>query len=731
MLRLAPASNMPSIGEDEVAAEADEPPDDYKLFKRLPTPHFQDHYDDVASPMYQNDRRESLLTRALMSSPDRSPEATEFPCFPRMLSSHPPTVSLHSNVSVSSTAELTSDGGMTSPERSNTPSPPPPSSNFHSTITTKAKTQPSHVAIADDSKPPTLISPTSNHESVVEANLGRKRCITFACGRKIADEKAAATKKAEEPKPVEPAEPPKRKCTLTFACPTRASKDADDKNKLAVKPTVRRQPSPAPFALRKPSTDLHPTLSRQSSLASDVAEKKDLDKSEKTRFHEFEISHEEEDEWVNESTEAKHKITVNDCMKKEMAIRKIGEEAEAEAREDEEEDDAVENANDDDDLDFSDDGNESDNEEGFAESDDESDAGSDYTFWAPSITTAATSTDRLEHIRINRERNASETSLDSIDKTSSMPIFQGPLVSSKKRAEKLRKFRPGTPDLPDSTDFVCGTLDEDRPLEVAYMSCLEERKRSKHIPIPQDIDPSFPTSDPEANDDDDDEDVVDDSGEPLWIKGNMEGLDDTTARGRRRKSTDHTIKSSSQSPRRFHSPPPRKSTTHRSPPPPTKRMRSPAPPLRLKSPAPIQRTSMAISPTRQAQPMRITSRHPGCELVRTKSLPRTPNPFFALQGLRKHDLDVAEASPMTTVSIRRPSVHTRGPIDIVEGLEKKRQKRREKFWRQHCRKVAKEQLERKPIPGKGAERMKELGLEVAERCKGYGLGQPAELVLSI
>jgi hypothetical protein len=75
--------------------------------------------------------------------------------------------------------------------------------------------------------------------------------------------------------------------------------------------------------------------------------------------------------------------------------------------------------------------------------------------------------------------------------------------------------------------------------------------------------------------------------------------------------------------------------------------------------------------------------------------------------------------------------HTRGAIDIVAGLEKKRQKRKEKFWRQHCRKAAKEQLERKPVPGRGAERMKELGLEVAERFRAYGFGQDTQLVLSI
>lgn len=139
---------------------------------------------------------------------------------------------------------------------------------------------------------------------------------------------------------------------------------------------------------------------------------------------------------------------------------------------------------------------------------------------------------------------------------------------------------------------------------------------------------------------------------------------------------------------------------------------------------------MAISPSRQVHALRITGRNRGCELVRTKSLPRTPNPFFARQQKAKDDLDAETLSPKNSGVARRPS-HTRGPIDIVEGLEKKRQKRREKFWRQHCRKAAKEQMERKPVPGKGAERMKELGLEVAERTKGYGLGQPAQLVISI
>jgi hypothetical protein len=725
MLRVSSTSNMPSIGEDEVVADIDEPPDDHGLFKRLPTSRMNSF--EISPPTLN--RRESLLTRGLLSSPEHSPEGTEFPGFANMASKRPPTASSHSIVSIPSTAELTSDGGITSPERSNTPSPPPPTVIFPSSLSRKAQGQMPPVAIADESKPHTPAVPASSHEAVVEANLGRKRCITFACGR----QKAASEKKAEAPKPVEPAEPPKRKCLLTFACPSRVKEGPDAKKTLPVKQQTRRQPSPAPFATRKPSIDSHSSLSRRSST-SDGAEAKDLGQSEKTRFHEFEISHTEEDEWVNESTDEKPKITVNDCMKKEMAIRKIGEEAEEECREADEEDDAAEN-----DMGFSDglsdDGNESDNEEGFADSDDESDAGSDYHFWALSTTTAATSIDHLEHIRNNiPHRSISETSLDSLDKDARVPIFLGASGSSKRRVSKLRKFRPGTPDLPDSTDFVCGTLDEDRPLEAAYISCLEERKRSKHVLIPQDIDPSFPTSDPEEDDDDNDDDaemVDEDDEEPLWMHGQMEGSDDDSARGRR-KGTDHTIKTLSPTPKRGPSPAPRHITMHRSPPPPTKRTRSPAPALRLKSPPPpTQRKSLAAFPARQGQAARIAGGPRGCDLVRTNSLPRTPNPFFVRQQRLRDAAEELDATfPKTTLHNRRMS-HTRGPIDIKEGLETKRQKRREKFWRQHCRKAAKEQQERKPVPGKGAERMKELGLEVAERFKGYGLGQQAQLVLSI
>jgi len=64
---------------------------------------------------------------------------------------------------------------------------------------------------------------------------------------------------------------------------------------------------------------------------------------------------------------------------------------------------------------------------------------------------------------------------------------------------------------------------------------------------------------------------------------------------------------------------------------------------------------------------------------------------------------------------------TRGPIDIVKGLEKKRQLRREKLLEKHCRLREQGKLKEKNgkcQKGKGAERMREVGLECAA-LKGH------------
>jgi len=57
---------------------------------------------------------------------------------------------------------------------------------------------------------------------------------------------------------------------------------------------------------------------------------------------------------------------------------------------------------------------------------------------------------------------------------------------------------------------------------------------------------------------------------------------------------------------------------------------------------------------------------------------------------------------------------TRGAIDIVKGLEKKRQRRREKLFEKHCRLKGKSRDKKHfVLPGKGAERMREMGMELA------------------
>lgn len=76
--------------------------------------------------------------------------------------------------------------------------------------------------------------------------------------------------------------------------------------------------------------------------------------------------------------------------------------------------------------------------------------------------------------------------------------------------------------------------------------------------------------------------------------------------------------------------------------------------------------------------------------------------------------------------------HTRGAIDIVKGLEQKRERRKEKFYKKLCDKARKGQhVQRRPQPGRGAERMKELGLQMAGKTvPGQKTGK-AEYVLSV
>ncbi|OJD21706.1 hypothetical protein ACJ73_06954 [Blastomyces percursus] len=747
MLRLSNTPGAPTSDGEDISADADEPPDDqnFRPYSNLENNAFQSYA--KAKLIIPDAKKESLLTRALLSSPEPSPidhQASNANGFNR---NYPP--STYSNISGPSTAELTSDGETKTPPRPESPSPPIPSAFTHLGPTVYGRFQ---------FKAP-VVPPTDTPGSELEANLGRKRLITFACGHKFDEETKASSEPVKDTN-----HGLKRKSMLTFVCPSQSAGDSEGNVERTnhFKDSLSQRNGISPLALCKSSSgssassqdksDRNDAPSKNVQGAPRIPGLGGFELSDATRFHEFGSSL-EDDDWVNQRTDYKDKMTLNDCMKKELAIRKLGEEAEEEARQDEED---AENDNDDDDDDgdddddddsddddddnddddgddgddgddstlqdgFSDAGNESDNEAGFADSD-ESDNESEYEFWAPSMATAATSVDNVDFTLQDSRRRGSHSSIEFSKERENdhekVPAPPQPRpCQRRRRSAKLQKHRPGTPNLPDSTDFVCGTFDEDRPLEAAYISCMEERRRAKHVLIPQDIDPSFPTTDPEDGDDDDNDDDNND------IMENLNTYDSEGLRGRQK--TGSRKSSPSRSPKRLHSPPPRR-VYGNSP----RRLRSPPPTMRLKSPPPSRHPPLATAALHPVG-MNITGFSQRTNRRRTRSLPRTPNPFFA--RLERRRLSKAMHNMTSTSGSSSHDVHTRGPIDIVVGLEKKRQKRKEKFWRQHCRKAAKESLERRPLPGKGAERMKELGLEAAERFKAYGVGvgQGAHLVLSI
>ena len=80
------------------------------------------------------------------------------------------------------------------------------------------------------------------------------------------------------------------------------------------------------------------------------------------------------------------------------------------------------------------------------------------------------------------------------------------------RAREVRHRPIGTPvqkpappsesDLPDTTDFCAGNLDEDQPACAAFDAACRERAERRRLAKPQDIDPTFPESGSEDDPDD-------------------------------------------------------------------------------------------------------------------------------------------------------------------------------------------------------------------------------------
>lgn len=730
------ATTAPATEDEEIPADVDEPPDHRSACNQTPS----GFHKSIVRP--QIDRKESLLTRAFQKVPENDAAHPEI----RLTTDLTRRRSMMSNASLASTAELTSDGGLTSPARTNTPSPPIPRSTYTSftpySFTSKTIHPPMPlIAKVDSAEPiqPVAASVSPKAQPVAETVV-KKRCITFMCdGKKGMAKPKPAVIAVSEPAPVaeqKPIETPQRKCTIKFACA--GPKPSDKAGKETVKAvvqapnpvetqkrvTARSSSIPAKYSRAglsssKSSRESNSTARRSSPVALRskpkyiIADETHIQSSEATRFHEFASEELQDDDWIRKDADIprEKKLTINDTLKMENAIRQLGNEAEQEALEDEEDDDE-EDVNDSDENDFDEedeedavedglassdegsDGNETDNEAGFAESDDESDADGDFAFWTPGR--------KIHHhavaniYRASAHRTASTSSIDSLNH------MEPP---GKKRRSKTfpMKLRPGTPELPDSTDFVCGTLDEDRPLEDAYVSCIAAKNAAKHKQTPQDIDPSFPTSDIEDEEDENDDiEAANESDDHVWLHGKFEESD--SERLGRRRSVTIRRKSPAPSPRRLHSPHP-KPTRHRSPPPrklfghSPRRLRSPPPPRHVRSP-------QASPESSRAMPFALLASRPG--LTHTKSLPRTPNAFC-----RQYHASRLIAANGNGMDDGENDGHVRGAIDIVKGLEQKRQRRKEKFYQKQCNRKGKNHTERKPQPGKGAERMRELGLLMA------------------
>ncbi|KAK9435945.1 hypothetical protein VB005_10749 [Metarhizium brunneum] len=671
----------------EETEDVDEPPELHQKFERT----------CIRRPQDQS----SLLTKAILAEPEEVPS---HPAHSILLGTQRRR-SMTSNISVASTADLTSDTGMTSPCRTNTPSPPIPEMaalRLHHEISTAEK---NHLAVAAAPQPP------------------KKRCIQFACAAKPPVAQAEAMVKAPS------ADQAPRRPSIKFAphvgsastqnTPPRQISDPGTRPHLATNSESPSTPkktsalstalhtSPRPSAVHRLSNKI--TLARPKFLR---ANSKDLAK-DSSQFHEFASGTAREEDWIRQPSSAATRLTIYDTLTKENHFRRLGaeaeeeaelEEEEAEAGSDEDEDEDEEEEEDDDDGENDDDleedgeedfqedsdGYHTDSETGFADSDEEDEEEDEnMVLWTPSHATSR----QIQVVAPIRRPSVNEPQSDS------SAASYGSRSSTRRTRPRRIKAESDAPDLPDSTDFVCGTLDEDRPLEEAYLSCLAARRNEKLRVIPQDIDPSFPASDP---DNDDEEEIYNpvhhDSDDDVWVQGRMEDLHHGQDRSRRRR------KSEQASPRKYRSPPPRR---HHSPAP-KNRGRSPKPlfgrhsPKRIRSPAPKAMNTPLQTPRQGPHVQFHLAGRPG--MTQTKSLPRAPAMFPPMKGSKTarhqhhHDSDC----------------HLRGAIDIVKGLERKRQRRKEKFFQKYCNRARRGQIpERKPQPGRGAERMKELGLLMA------------------
>lgn len=736
------AANVEAAADEEGAADVDEPPDSITHPHRL-SPDFR-----RTSVTKTRENHASLLTRALHSA---SEGETGDQVSTHSTNGWRRRRSITSDISVASTADLTSDTGVSTPARTNSPSPRllglgfvPLSLEKHNGVPVQIagslprRNVPAYPLRKEQVKPETT-STEAPKDLAVQA-IEKKRCISFACAAKPKDDSANKVPQQAAPRPTtqtatssqQPTQP--RKPCIRFACPAQPARPAvqqtpPQKERLVIPrtdesgslstvvstpSTVRKARSP----VNRRARPLTPRGPRKISRSPAATRKKkyftastDEIQGENLHFHEFASDHLQQEDWIRqEAAVAKTKLTIDDLLKKENDIRRLGKEAEEEAEQEEEEaeeaddddngddDDDLDNGEEDDDLeeveddrsgygsddDFSD-GYNTDEDLGFAESDDDDDDG--LLLWT--LTTSQSLQGRMSEATPVFRPSSLGARSDSSDCSKK--------ITRTKHTQQRSTARAATPELPDSTDFVCGTMDEDRPLEDAYATRLAARKQGKYRTIPQDIDPSFPTSEPE-DDVDDNHHHSHDSGEPLWLHGELEELHDDRPDRRRRKAETSPKRLRSPAPvKRYHSPPPK--ARGRSP----RRLFDRSSPRRIKSPAPVAMPKSPMGSLAQATGALGFAARPG--LTHTKSLPRAAYFPAHIKSGKRH-----RANHVAT----KDTGHVRGAIDIVKGLEQKRQRRKEKYYQKYCHRARKGQIpEKRPRAGEGAERMRELGLLMA------------------
>ena len=786
--------NMPAgliaASDEDTSANVDEPPDECRVA-------YVTHPDRSSKLLLQFNRsqcceqcpKQSLLTQALTSDESHDEENLSQP---------------HSNASFSS-AELTSDGGpMSLTSRIGTPSPPPPLIKLPCVTPGEELLKPEMLPNEDGNPTRPFLE---RSKFATETDIGKRRCIKFACTDSTSTEQL--NPKPQRSKPVIlPPNLPRRNTALTFVCPSKeedstASRKANCKNRVA-SPAPRKCISPPPSSPTSscrnhrssdsttkndsPKSTRRSTQTQRSRISSTNS---DLVRSSAYRFHEFASSEEEVDDWVQELTCHKSRLTVDDTLTVENGLRRLGQEVEEEVladdedeevEEDEEEegeeegmeeDDSSEqddvDSNDNDGEQVSEGGFQTDNEDGFADSDDDErfdDAHSDYEWWAPtrSVRNESTQVNNVS-VRLSSLRCASNSSAESFSDPSSMQPYSSKFKKKHSRKSVTKSVNPIAiqQNLPDSTDFVCGTLDEDRPLEDAFKKRLEIKRIESHRTVPQDIDPTFPTSDPELDDEGDEIISKRDEHHQLF-HGQIDFNDEKEATSPPYSGNPSSIILS----KRLNSPAPMKRSLVPSPPPvrkcgiySPKRCRSPPPNMRHFRPTASKR-QVTDSKSPKKPTIEINTAVTGqSQIIHTSSLPRTPSVMskrFSMLDVDDNSssndeaIDTIEGYSLQNNDRKRRRHRRRGAIDIVKGLERKRQYRKEKLYQKRCREMVNNRDNRDrdrnkhqlishhdlPLlrPGKGVEKMRELGIELATCGKGRYKNpllplEPAQHIISI